>query len=425
MYDHAHCKSNLINTVNLEEKQTTHNWQEHQGATTDGMPPKTEPRYIFDAKTIAKHLGLFILTFASVSLVGASFVGYNSPFFPFLMPDLQDFYRGALFAGLLLGFLGTHEFGHFFAAVHHRIKVSLPYFIPIPLGIGTMGAVIRIKQKINDTRKMFDIGIAGPLAGFVVSVGVLLYGFATLPDPSFINNFAGHEQVQQYVNTYGQFPDQPLGTPSGGTLIVGNTLLYSFLAQFFENVPPMWEMYHYPFLFAGWLGLFFTALNLMPVGQLDGGHILYSLIGFKKHQRVARITFAALTVLAGIESIPFIHASLGEWDSAYGTLSWIVWTGVLFLLLRKAYNSDHRWIAPVLISSLAASAAYLYLVVGSIETSSSLIWIVWSFFIAYVVKIEHPPSLYERPLSPARKTLGWLSMAIFILCISPNPLYFI
>lgn len=409
----------------MDEKQTTQHIQDYHQTTRDGTSYKPKPVNSFDTKTILKHIGLFILTFASVSLLGASFVGYNSPLFPFIMPDLQDFYRGALFAGLLLSFLGTHEFGHFFAAVYHKIRVSLPYFIPIPLGIGTMGAVIRIKQKINDTRKMFDIGIAGPLAGFIVSLVVLLYGFATLPEADFINNFAGHEQVKDFVNTYGEYPDQPVGSPNGSTLIVGNTLLYSFLAQFFENVPPMWEMYHYPFLFAGWLGLFFTALNLMPVGQLDGGHILYSLIGFKKHRMVARVCFAVLTILAGIESIPFIHLSLGDWDTAYGTLSWLIWASMLFLLLRKAYHSEHQWIAPVLVTSLAASAFYLYGIVGSIETSSSLIWVVWSFFIAYIVKIEHPPSLYERPLSTTRKVLGWSSMAVFLLCISPNPLYFI
>ena len=138
----------------------------------------------FDTKTILKHLGLFILTFASVSLVGAGFVGFSGSLFPFLMPDTVDLLRGVLFASLLLGFLGVHEFGHFFAAQYHKIKVTLPYFIPIPLGIGTMGAVIRIKQKINDTKKMFDIGVAGPLAGFVVSLAVLIIGFSTLPDPA-------------------------------------------------------------------------------------------------------------------------------------------------------------------------------------------------------------------------------------------------
>lgn len=377
----------------------------------------------FDTKTILKHLGLFIVTFVTVSFSGALFVGQSAGAESF-MPLFWD---GTIFAVLLLGFLATHEFGHFFAALHHKIKVTLPYFIPVPIGIGTLGAVIRIKQKINDTRKMFDIGVAGPLAGFVVSLGILLYGFATLPDPSYLDNFGGHEAVQQYIAKYGSYPDAPRGGSNGEILIVGNTLLYSFLAQFFENVPPMFEMYHYPFLFAGWLGLFFTALNLTPIGQLDGGHILYSLIGFRKHRTVARAGFAGLTVLAGIESVPFIHMSLSNWgwDNSFGSLSWLIWAGALYLLLRKAYHNDHRWMTPVLIGSLLTSAGYLFLYEGSLDTSSSLIWIVWAFFIAYFVQIEHPPALYERPLDPARQFLGWLSMGIFVLCISPNPLYFV
>ncbi|HET6527633.1 MAG TPA: hypothetical protein VFG39_02690, partial [Balneolaceae bacterium] len=110
-----------------------------------------------DTKTILKHLALFITTFITVSLAGAAFVGFEPSIFPASLPTLSDFYRGMIFAGLLLGFLGVHEFGHYFAALYHRVKVTLPYFIPIPLGIGTIGAVIRIKQKINDTRKMFDV----------------------------------------------------------------------------------------------------------------------------------------------------------------------------------------------------------------------------------------------------------------------------
>lgn len=380
----------------------------------------------FDTKTILKHLGLFLLTFASVSLVGASFVGFSPSLFPVIMPDAGDIWRGVLFASLLLSFLGVHEFGHFFAAQYHKIKVSLPYFIPIPFGIGTMGAVIRIKQKINDTKKMFDVGVAGPLAGFLVSLAVLIIGFSTLPDPSYINQFDGHEAVKEYVNTNGVYPEAPPEGTEGNVLIVGETLLYTFLAQFFENVPPMWEMYHYPFLFAGWLGLFFTALNLMPVGQLDGGHILYSLIGFEKHRLVARIAFGVLTVLAGIESIPFIHLTLEGWGWSHptGIYSWIIWAGVLLLLFNKAFHKDYQWITPALTISLAISAGYLYLITGSISTTGSLIWVVWSFFIAYFVRVEHPPAFYERPLSTTRKVLGWLSMAIFILCISPNPLYF-
>ncbi len=378
-----------------------------------------------DSQTVTKHLALFLITVLTVSLAGAGFVGFEPSLFPLALPTLPDFYRGLLFAGLLLGFLGVHEFGHYFAALYHHIKVTLPYFIPIPLGIGTVGAVIRIKQKINDTYKMFDVGAAGPLAGFIVSLGVLLYGFSTLPDPSFIQNFAGHEAVKEYVAQYGVFPDNPPQETNGNVLIVGDTLLYSFLASLFENVPPMWEMYHYPFLFAGWLGLFFTALNLTPIGQLDGGHILYSLIGFEKHKTVARIFFAVLVTLGGIEAIPFIHLSLGEFDSSYGLLSWAIWGGVLMMLLRKAFRDDINWTLPVWMTSLAATALYLFLVVGNITTSGSLIWVVWSFFIAYFVGIEHPPALRERELDPTRKFLGWLSMAIFVLCISPNPLYLI
>ncbi len=378
-----------------------------------------------DSQTVIKHLALFLITVLTVSLAGAGFVGFKPSLFPLALPTLPDFYRGLLFAGLLLGFLGVHEFGHYFAALYHHIKVTLPYFIPIPLGIGTVGAVIRIKQKINDTYKMFDVGAAGPLAGFIVSLGVLLYGFSTLPDPSFIQNFAGHEAVKEYVAQYGVFPENPPQETNGNVLIVGDTLLYSFLASFFENVPPMWEMYHYPFLFAGWLGLFFTALNLTPIGQLDGGHILYSLIGFEKHKTVARIFFAVLVTLGGIEAIPFIHISLGEFDSSYGLLSWAIWGGVLMMLLRKAFRDDINWTLPVWTISLAATALYLFLVVGNLTTSGSLIWVVWSFFIAYFVGIEHPPALRERELDPTRKFLGWLSMAIFVLCISPNPLYLI
>ena len=379
-----------------------------------------------DIKTILKHLGLFILTFLCVTGAGAAFVGYSAPLFPAEIPPVSDMWRGALFAALLLAFLGVHEFGHYFAAVYHKIRVTLPYFIPIPFGIGTLGAVIRIKQKINHTYKMFDVGIAGPLAGFVVSLGVLLFGFATLPEPSYILNFEGHQAVSDFIQANGMFPNTPMSdAPEGQTLIVGNTLLYSFLAQFFQNVPPMWEMYHYPFLFAGWLGLFFTALNLTPVGQLDGGHILYSLIGFKKHRMVARIFFSILVTLAGIQAIPSLHLTLGEWGSPYGTLSLIIWAAVLFLLLRKAFNNNHRLIAPVLVGSLAITIGYLYFIVGNITTPGSLIWVVWSFFLAFFVGVEHPPALYEKPLDRTRTILGWSSMAIFVLCISPNPIYLV
>ncbi len=388
------------------------------------LPEEGDPNH-YDAKTILKHAGLFMLTFFFVSWAGAQFTGFQPSMIPIVFPEWGSFLRGALFAVLLLGFLAIHEFGHFFTALHHKVSVTLPYFIPLPFAIGTMGAVIRIKQKINHSYKMFDIGVAGPLAGFVVALSVLLYGFATLPEPSYIFNFYGHEAVSDFVRANGHYPSQLLTNSELPQMVIGNTLLYSFLASFFQNVPPMWEMYHYPFLFAGWLGLFFTALNLTPVGQLDGGHILYSLIGYKKHRIVARIFFGVLATLGGIEAIPFIHQSLGDWDTANGMLSVAIWTGILFFLLRKAYRNEHNWIAPVLIISLAATVGYLYVIVGSLAAAQSLIWVVWSFFVAYLVGVEHPPATFEEELSTTRKALGWLSMVIFVLCISPNPIYLV
>lgn len=376
-------------------------------------------------KTIAKHAALFIITLLTVTMAGAGFVGFNPVVFPLALPTLADFWRGLLFASLLLGFLTVHEFGHYFAALYHKIKVTLPYFIPIPLGIGTMGAVIRIKQKINDSRQMFDVGASGPIAGFVVSLMVLIYGFSTLPDPSYMQQFEGHESLKTYVSQNHSYPEQPTVETNGRLLRVGDTLLYQALASFFENVPPMWEMYHFPFLFAGWLGLFFTALNLMPIGQLDGGHILYSLIGFKKHRTFARLFFGGLLTLATIEAVPFIHLWLENYINSLGILSWIIWSGVLYTLLRKAYHGNLQWIYPMLGSILAISAGFLYLYVGNITSTSSLIWVVWSFFSAYLVGVEHPPAIRERELTPTRKWLGWMSMAIFVLCISPNPLYLI
>ncbi|MDZ7691672.1 MAG: site-2 protease family protein [Balneolaceae bacterium] len=185
----------------MDDQRLSFEYEQIDAQPTQQATPEPE----FGTVTILKHLGLFLITFVTVSFFGGLFVAQTAVT-ESLMGQMMD---GAIFAALLLAFLGTHEFGHFFAAQYHKVKVTLPYFIPVPLGIGTLGAVIRIKEKINSTYKMFDIGIAGPLAGFVVSLAVLLYGFATLPDPSFINNFAGHEAVQEYVAQNGTYPEQP------------------------------------------------------------------------------------------------------------------------------------------------------------------------------------------------------------------------
>ena len=379
-----------------------------------------------DARTILKHSILFLLTFISVSVVSSVFVGFGTGALsvgPLVLPGTEDLMRGALFASLLLSFLTFHEFGHYFAAVYHKITVSLPYYIPLPLGIGTLGAVIRIKEKIHQTKKLFDVGVAGPIAGFIVSLIILMVGFSTLPEPSYVQNFAGHEELKAYVAQTGEYPTEVFSEEQGAVLIFGNTILYGSLASLFDNVPPLWEMYHYPFLLAGWFGLFFTALNLMPVGQLDGGHILYSLIGYKNHKIAARIFYSFITVLAGIELVPYFHDLLGKYDTSFGALSWLIWAIMLFSVMQIAFQKESKWVSTMFTTSLICSALYIYVIQGPQEGSPSLIWGVWTLFITFVVKVEHPPVTFYTPLSTRRKVIGWLSMLIFIFCISLNPIF--
>jgi hypothetical protein len=384
-------------------------------------PIKQQPKNRPSLWTIFKHTLFFAATFLCVTFVGIIWVGHTA--------HAESYWemwpQGALFAVLLLGFLASHEFGHYFAAVYHNVKVTLPYFIPVPIGIGTLGAVIKIEERIRDTKKLFDIGITGPVAGFIVALGILIYGFATLPGPEFIENFGSHEEIITHIQDTGAFPDQPpAADPNGATIILGNTLLYSFLAGFFDNVPPMYEMYHYPFLFAGWLGLFFTALNLTPVGQLDGGHILYSLIGYEKHKKVARVAFGGITTLGGIEAIPFLYINIEEWFPGFGFSAILIWAALLLFFMKKGFYNNIRWIFPMWVLSLGASVLYLMFTSG-FDQAGSLIWVFWSFFLVYFVKIEHPPVVYEQALSAGRRKLGWISMAVFILCISPTPIYFL
>jgi membrane-associated protease RseP (regulator of RpoE activity) len=361
-------------------------------------------------KTILFHFGLFAITFVSIAFTSLQF------FF-----SIEE---SVLFTSLLLLFLATHEFGHYFAAVYHRVSATLPYFIPLPLisPIGTMGAVIKLKERIQTTKKLFDIGISGPLAGFVVSFTLLVIGFATLPSPDYVLTFEGHNELKAYVQTYGEYPDAPIATEDGAVLMVGNTLLYSFMTLFFKNVPPMWEMYHFPFLFAGWLGLFFTGLNLMPIGQLDGGHILYSLIGFKNHQRFARVFFGFLSILGAIGTVPLLVELLEDSQPGWGIYAWAIWGIVVFLMLQRAYHKDLNWTVYTAVPSLIISFV-LVNVYGASQWNGLSSWAIWMGFILFFVKIEHPPVIYQQNLDPVRKSLGWFGMFLFVVCISPSPLY--
>ena len=378
------------------------------------------------------HITLFVLTLFSTMWAGAQMAGrfelyaastvwFNVLGFSITGPHLWD---GFLFGGSLLLFLTVHEFGHYFAARIHRVDTSLPYYIPFPFnGIGTFGAVIRIRQPIPSMLKLFDIGAAGPLAGFIVALIVLLVGFFTLPGFDYFAGMPAHEALRSYLDINGAFPIDPPPTDTDTvTLLVGTTPLYWMLSQFFSDVPPMWEMYHYPVLFAGWLGLFFTALNLLPVGQLDGGHILYALVGPKWHSLIARVFVLILLTSGGIGFVHEMQPVFIAWDPGLADLIWPALATILLFYVYRMFEGNFRLIAPTLlvVVILVALGTTNEWVVEEIGYSG---WLIWCLLIIVLIKVDHPPVLYREPLTRSRKVLAVVSMIVFILCFSLKPLY--
>ncbi len=325
----------------------------------------------------------------------------------------------------LLAFLTVHEFGHYFAARYHRVNTSLPYYIPFfpqlnP--VGTFGAVISIRQAIPSTRKLFDIGVAGPLAGFVVALGVLIYGFSTLPPPEYLLDLSGHEALKEHIRQYGTFPSTP-PEPSQGALVivVGQTPLFWLLSQFFAHVPPMYEIYHYPVLFAGWLGLFFTALNLLPVGQLDGGHVLYALVGATWHRRLAQTFVFLLLVSGGMGFVQEVRPALYDMGPLWGRTSWLILAAIYYGYLSRIYRETYRYRIVALVGLTAAVGAAA--AIGpAVMAYGYTGWLVWTLLIVFLIRVEHPPVVYAQELTPTRRVLGYLAIVILILCFSLRPL---
>ncbi len=178
---------------------------------------------------------------------------------------------GLPFSLTLLAILGVHESGHYLLARWHRMSTSLPWFIPAPTLIGTFGALIRMRGPLWTRRAIVDVGAAGPLAGFIVAVPVYVAGL-------FLSEL------------------RPLSEVPEGGLMLGESLLTSGLAQLvFGTLPAGQEIFLHPMAFAGWIGLFVTSLNMLPLGQLDGGHIVYGLVP-KRHATIARLTLVGLVV---------------------------------------------------------------------------------------------------------------------------------
>jgi membrane-associated protease RseP (regulator of RpoE activity) len=367
------------------------------------------------------HSSLFVVTFITTTLAGAEWVYGKSILVPGY--SLDDFVSGMAYSVPFLLVLAVHEFGHYFVAVNNKVKTSLPYFIPLPplpLMFGTLGALIRIRQRIYSKQQNFDIGIAGPIAGFVVALALLFYGFATLPPPEYIYQF--HPEYEQYGLNYADQVYRPENMPEGVLdVTMGSNLLFMFFEKFVADparVPNAHELMHFPLLLAGFWSLVFTSLNLLPIGQLDGGHVLYGLVGFRRHRVIASVIYCLFLFYAVLGAVV-----PGEELNIFGVTLWhsvscMVTIGFLYLCLG---GLKLDWRNTLMIAVIIFAAQY-FIVMALPHVKGFSGWLLFAFILGRFVAVPHPPTEIEEPLTDGRKLLGWLALVIFIICLTPNPL---
>jgi membrane-associated protease RseP (regulator of RpoE activity) len=241
-------------------------------------PPRKKP-------PITVNVALFICTVATTILAGALQQGVNP------LQDPSQMLKGLPFSAALLFILLAHEMGHFLTSKYYRIDASLPYFIPAPTLIGTFGAFIKMRSPVMNKRVLLDVGANGPLAGLLVTIPILAIGLKL-------------SEVRA------------LAAPGGEGMTLGTSIILSAMtALILGNLPDTHQVILHPLGFAGWIGLLVTSLNLIPVGQLDGGHIAYAVFG-------RRTRYISRAVLLGM-------LVLGIWASSM----WLMWALILFLLL--------------------------------------------------------------------------------------------
>ncbi|HTT74527.1 MAG TPA: site-2 protease family protein [Candidatus Binataceae bacterium] len=290
----------------------------------------------------AINLVLFFLTLLTTTMAGADAAGAPVAFGLPLSDNLFNLTAGFSFSIPLMLILFAHEMGHYTFARRYGVDTSLPYFIPAPFPslffVGTFGAFIRMRAPARTRRAMFDIGAAGPWAGFVVAMAAVVIGLR-LSAVSPLDNSAGGLQL-------------------------GNSLIFWTVSRVVLGVNPNnVNIDLNPIAFAGWLGLFVTTLNLLPIGQLDGGHVVYSLLGGRWHRVISRL-FAAGCLLMVL--IPW-------------ALHQPVWYG----------------------------------------------WGLW-FVLVLFLGLGHPSTLdTDTPLAGSRRLTAWATVVLFILTFSPVPISFV
>lgn len=256
------------------------------GPAPEAAGPEEDPRRLSD---VGLPTGLFLATVFTTLWAGA-YATNTDPTqgaVKFLLEDPASLLKGLPFAGTLLGILVTHEFGHYLLSRLHGVPASFPLFIPGPPHfIGTFGAVIRMRSPILNRKALFDIGVAGPIAGFLVAVVALVIGLHL-------------SKVVVNQGLYGLHLGEPLLLQFVSWLVIG-------------PLPEGYDVVLHPVGFAAWFGLFVTSLNLIPIGQLDGGHVAYALWG----SRQRTVAFASLPILLALGFMP------GGWPG------WFLWAGL-------------------------------------------------------------------------------------------------
>ncbi|MHC1604669.1 MAG: site-2 protease family protein [Candidatus Methanofastidiosia archaeon] len=258
---------------------------------------------------------------------------------------MESPWRGAMsFSVGLLAVLGCHEMGHKLQAIKSGISSTWPYFIPMPfLPLGTLGAVIKIKSPIPTKDDAVKLGASGPIVGVLVAIPIVIIGMK-----------------MSYVVPATSFEE--------GGFYLGSSLLFSILSSVAISVPDGMSIWIHPLAFAGWVGLFVTMLNLLPAGQLDGGHVVRAVFGEKGHKTISSLTMQILIFL-GILGI------LSEWGIV--SLHQYAWSG----------------------------------------------WLIWGIIIYFLTKGGHPGPLNDiRPLSSSSKIIAFIVFVIFVMCFIPVPI---
>ena len=282
------------------------------------------------------HIILFLLTLLTTLVAGAvnPFQNFNERVFIYIVTHPSLLLTGMPYALSLLAILLAHEMGHYILSRRHGVITSLPYFLPVPVAFGTFGAVIVTRSPYPNRRALMDIGAAGPIAGFLVALPLIAIGIS--------------------MSTVQTFSD---GTPIWlGEPLIMKLLIYLIIGP----LPEGHDVVLHPVAFAGWFGCLVTMLNLLPISQLDGGHILYALSGRSPSSKRLQL---GMTITS--------FAVMGYLGMSY--LGWYVWAGLLFIM-------------------------------------------------SMIFRFRHPPSLDDTtPLDPRRKIIGLIAIVILIVTFIPVP----